>query len=314
MMKPLVSVVIPTYNRSDFIIRCIDAVLESSYDNLEVLVVDNHSTDKTVERIEAQNYGDKVKLIRNRKNLMAAGARNVGIHHSRGELILLMDDDNLIDKQAISHMVRDMEEDAKIGIITALCIQYDMRGTQVGSSAISLYTSKASWTHGDYRNNDAVFETDCCENMWMIRRDVVRKIGYIDTDYYIMMEDADYCRRIKLSGYKAVLDPRAQTVHYRVKSPDENAELRAWGIGKPVRAFYFAKNRSVYMRKFAPPIGKLLYFLFFAHAFLVYYCLKAIRHGRWDIAASYFRGYTAGMFIKIKRGLYIGYGGAETEQ
>ncbi|MCM1103044.1 MAG: glycosyltransferase family 2 protein [Clostridium sp.] len=312
-MKPLVSVVIPTYNRSDFIIGCIDAVLESAYDNLEVLVVDNHSTDKTVELIEAQNYGDRVKLIRNKRNLMAAGARNVGIYHSKGELILLMDDDNLIDKQAISYMVEDMKEDDKIGIITALCIQYDMRETQVGNSAISLYTSKASWAHGDYRNDTAVIETDCCENMWMIRRDVVRKIGYIDMDYYIMMEDADYCRRIKLSGYKAVIDPKAQTVHYRVKSQNENAELRAWGIGKPIRAFYFAKNRSVYMRKFAPLVGKLLYFCFFAHAFLFYYCMKAIRYGRWDIAASYFKGYVTGMFIKIRRGLYIGYDGAEAE-
>ncbi len=303
-MKPLVSVVIPTYNRSEFIIRCIDAVLASEYEKFEVIIVDNHSTDNTCDRI-SERYGNKVKLIQNKKNMMAAGARNAGIDNSIGEYVLFMDDDNLIDKRAIAHMAKDLTDDKKIGVVTALCIQHDLPQDQVVSSKISLYTSKASSVHGDYRGYKELFETDCCENMCMIRREVINKIGYIDTDYFMMLEESDYCRRIKLCGYKAVLDPKAQTVHYRVKSPDENTELRALGIGNPMRTFHFAKNRTVYMRKFAPLPGKILYFLFFVHAFMVYYCYKAIKNRRRDIARAYLKGYVTGFYVKIKKGIYI---------
>lgn len=88
---PLVSVVIPTYNRCHFIADCIDSVLGQTYANIEVLVVDDGSTDATAQVLAG--YADRVKIIR-QKNAGQAAARNNGIKNSRGELIAFLDDDD----------------------------------------------------------------------------------------------------------------------------------------------------------------------------------------------------------------------------
>ncbi len=91
--KPLVSVVIPTYNRANTIKRCIDSVLNQTYKNIEVIVVDDGSTDKTKEVVDS--YEDpRVRYISYRTNRGANYARNTGIKKGKGELIALQDSDD----------------------------------------------------------------------------------------------------------------------------------------------------------------------------------------------------------------------------
>ncbi|MBU5689296.1 MAG: glycosyltransferase family 2 protein, partial [Candidatus Aenigmarchaeota archaeon] len=122
MNDPLVSVVIPTYNRKEMLIRLIKSIKKSTYKNLEIIVVDDASTDGTYEEIK-RKFPD-VKIVRNEKNLLLAASRNIGIKNSKGKYIFLIDDDNVVDKNCIYELVKSMENDKNIGIVGPIMYYY----------------------------------------------------------------------------------------------------------------------------------------------------------------------------------------------
>jgi hypothetical protein len=93
MSQPLVSVIIPTYNRADAAFRAVQSALDQDYDPLEVIVVDDGSRDDTLERLAA--FGDRVRIVRHPENCGAAAARNTGIEAALGEYVALLDSDDL---------------------------------------------------------------------------------------------------------------------------------------------------------------------------------------------------------------------------
>ncbi|MEP0213205.1 MAG: glycosyltransferase family 2 protein, partial [Cellulophaga sp.] len=95
MIKPLVSIIIPTYNRQLTIRRAIDSVLSQSYSNIEIIVVDDCSNDKTYLIMENFKSDDRVQYIRLDKNVGGGGARNLGIKASKGEYIAFQDSDDV---------------------------------------------------------------------------------------------------------------------------------------------------------------------------------------------------------------------------
>lgn len=101
-----VSVIIPTFNRVSMVCDCIDSVLQSTYKNMEILIVDNGSTDNTRE-IVSDKYSNvsEVSVIRLEQNLMAAGGRNAGIKVATGKYLLFIDSDNIIDSHMIEILV-----------------------------------------------------------------------------------------------------------------------------------------------------------------------------------------------------------------
>ena len=90
---PLVSVIIPAFNRRDTILRAVRSVLDQSYSNLECIVVDDGSTDGTAEQLRTIN-DDRIRLIRHETNRGASAARNTGIRESRAEFIAFLDSDD----------------------------------------------------------------------------------------------------------------------------------------------------------------------------------------------------------------------------
>ena len=93
MANPLISVVIPLYNKAKFICETLDSVLQQDYSNLEILVVNDASTDESLEVIKT--YSDsRIKIINNKTNQGLSESRNIGIKNSKGELIALLDADD----------------------------------------------------------------------------------------------------------------------------------------------------------------------------------------------------------------------------
>ncbi len=93
MYKPKVSVVLPTYNRAQYLDRAISSVLNQSFSDFELIIVDDASTDDT-EKVVSMFNDDRIKYIKNEKNLGGAGARNVGIKHAKGDFIAFQDSDD----------------------------------------------------------------------------------------------------------------------------------------------------------------------------------------------------------------------------
>lgn len=112
MSPPLVSVVIPTYNRAALLCEAVDSVLQQTYRNIEIIVIDDGSTDDTAAAM--QGYGDRVRYSR-RANAGVNAARNLGIKQSRGEFLALLDSDDLWAPYKIELQVELLQSFAEVG-------------------------------------------------------------------------------------------------------------------------------------------------------------------------------------------------------
>jgi GT2 family glycosyltransferase len=123
---PLVSIIIVTHNNQDDIVDCVDSVLSQGFHSFEVIIVDNASTDKTVDKIQ-QNFGynEIVRLIKNPQNDWYTGGNNLGFQHSNGELIVILNPDLVVDKLWLSSLVESYNRHADAGIVGSDVLLYD---------------------------------------------------------------------------------------------------------------------------------------------------------------------------------------------
>ena len=126
MNDPLVSVCIGVYNRERHIRECLESVLGQTYRDLEIVVVDNASTDRTAEVV--QGYGDRVRLIRREVNSgMCSTTRNEAVRQARGPLIAFLDSDDRWEPAKIEKQVRFLDDHPSIPLCHAYCREMDGR-------------------------------------------------------------------------------------------------------------------------------------------------------------------------------------------
>lgn len=112
-MKPFVSIVIPVYNAQKFIVETLNSVKNQTYQNIEVILVDDMSKDQScsiIEKYQEENKQMNITLIRSNKKLKAAGARNKGIDQAKGSHICFLDADDLWEKDKIEKQLAFMKE------------------------------------------------------------------------------------------------------------------------------------------------------------------------------------------------------------
>ena len=299
----LVSVIIPTYNRAEMLCQCVDSVLDSTYTSLEILIVDNNSSDNTVELIKSKYCDEqRVKLFPLKRNMMAAGGRNEGIKHAKGDYLLFVDNDNVVFPDMIEKLIDQMERDKQIGLVGPLSV--DQENTiWLASGDYNFFTSRPVTLYSGRKIDDVKMEeryvTCYSPNIMMVSRDAIEAVGGFDQSYYAMYEEADFGYRILKSGYKSYIITGARTTHMGYVAEGEQKELRNLGINFPERAYHYAKNRSVFIKKYAKWYQKIVFFTIFIHVFTFYYCFVALKNKRIDIAAAWFRGTIKGMFTKV---------------
>ena len=105
----MISVVIPTYNKEKSITRTVESILEQDYTDFEIIIVDDCSSDNTVQMIE-KKYGERIKLIKLKKNFGANVARNKGVLEAKGDYIAFMDSDDVWNKSKLSHCMNFIRE------------------------------------------------------------------------------------------------------------------------------------------------------------------------------------------------------------
>lgn len=295
--KFLVSVIIPVYNRLEDIKKCIQSIRRSTMRNVEIIVVDNCSTEDVkgyVNRLAVQDPA--ICCVGLDRNLMAAGGRNAGIKMAKGKYLLFVDSDNIVAPDMIEILVNVMEQNETIGMIGPIMLYYrkpDM--IWFAGNEINMITSKTTyWNHN--RNlstltRTGIYETHHIPNLMMVRKSVQQEVGLFDESYYIMYEEADYAMRVRNAGYKIMVCRDAITYH-NCFLPEETVdnEMRKLGCDNPERTFHFSKNRGVFISKYAPWYGRIAYFLFFRTLFAMYYCGIAIKNNRMDIARAWLKG------------------------
>lgn len=310
MNNKLVSVIIPTYNREKMLCECVDSVLQSTYAYIEIIIVDNHSTDLTVDTVKKKYFDAPVKVVELEENLMAAGGRNEGIKRASGDYLLFIDNDNVIFSDMIQILVDEMEKDNKTGLVGPLSInRYYGDTIWLASGDYNFFTSRPKMLFPGKKIDEVklerVYETCYSPNIMMVSREVINTIGGFDNTYYAMYEEADFGYRILKAGYKCYIVTDARTNHMSYIGNDEQSKLRTLGIGFPERAYHYAKNRFVFMKKYAKWYQRIVFYMAFMHVFFVYYIFMALLYGRRDIAGAWLKGTCKGLFSKVSKNVNL---------
>ncbi len=296
---PLVSIIIVTWNEKEKVIRCLNSVREITYPSLEIIVVDNNSTDGTKEEIE-KRFGEVV-LVKNKVNLMAAGGRNTGINHVTGNFLFFLDCDNVVDKNAVTELVKIISQDMKNGIVGPKMYYYkDPERIWFAGATINLTTSKTAYfgiNKLDSGQYERIQETGHFPNAFMVRKEVIDQIGGFDVDNFKMhYEESDFCLRAKRAGFKLLFVPAARVWH-DVPLPSEIKNIsRGFALDDKQRTYMTARNRILFMRKHAKWSSYTIFLLIFLPLFTSWYSLIIIRYGKTDILLSYLKGSLDGLF------------------
>lgn len=301
MKHSKISAIIVTMNRKKELIESIDSLIKSKCKISEIIVVDNGS-EKPASVFLKKKFKN-IKVIRSDKNLGAAAGRNMGIKPATGNYYFFMDDDAVVDKNAICEMLELLKTIKGAGIVQPKVYDKDKPELLQGvGHTINLLTGRAkAWgvMEEDYGQYDKDREIPMTGGICLIKRKVIDKIGMFDEDYFIPYEDSDLCMRATKAGFKVYCSGTAKAWHQGKKTTAVNPRLEWMGITTPERAYRIARNKMMFIRKHAR-ITDLIIFLF---VILPFYAMAhsaiIISSGRLDILTSYWTGLFSGLWYFI---------------
>jgi GT2 family glycosyltransferase len=216
-VRPKVSVIVLAYNHWELSEPCLRSVLSlTDYTNIEVLVVDNASSDETPARLrELAEIDDRVTVIRNEENLGFAGGNNVGIRAATGEYVILLNNDTYVTKGWVRDLIRPLMLDRRVGLAGPLT-------NNIGNEQkISLAFANIDGIEAEVRPflRQRLRERFDTHNLAFfcvaVRRDVLDAVGLLDEAYGLgFFEDDDYCRRVLAAGYRIVVTDDAFVHHH----------------------------------------------------------------------------------------------------
>ncbi|MBU1487554.1 glycosyltransferase family 2 protein [bacterium] len=210
-----ISVVIPNWNGERFLPLSLGSLKKSRFKDLETIVVNNGSTDKSVEYIR-KNHPD-VRLINLDKNYGFAFACNRGIEASKGKYVFLLNNDMEVDKDCLDELFKTMEEHPQCSAAAVKMMFYDKRDKIYNTGDLLQITGGGGQRgfgeidRGQYEKEEYVQGVTAGAGFY--RKSVFDKIGLLDEDYFIFSEDVDWNFRATLAGYKAIYAPTALCYH-----------------------------------------------------------------------------------------------------
>lgn len=208
------TIIIPNYNGKHFMKPCLDSLMRQTYPDFQILVVDNASTDGSLEFIR-ENYPE-IEVLSLDQNYGFSSAVNAGIRHASTPYVILLNNDTTADPRYVEEMLKAIESSPCIFSVSSKMIQ--MYHPDLIDSAGDLYTL-LGWgvCRGtgrpvtNYTNADEIFTA--CAGAAIYRRKVFQKIGYFDESHFAYLEDIDIGYRAKIYGYKNMYCPTALVFH-----------------------------------------------------------------------------------------------------
>jgi GT2 family glycosyltransferase len=298
------------------LIRLLTGLLESDYKNIEIIIVNDNSTDDTLEVLKERFSKYKsIKIITNSKNMYTAGSRNKGASLAKGQYIFFIDDDNVVTKQLVSTLVAVMDSDENIGEVGPIMYYYhNKKRIFWAGTKRNMVTTKTNFLiDTELLPNGNTWETDDVLNAFMVRRNVItkNKITFIE-NLGIMYEESDYAQKIKNSGYK-VLAVKDAIIFHDVEDPGKETWAFLQHTLKDKRRIYFtARNRLVFHSLYSSPWELIGIIFFWNWLFTAYYVFNIIRYQgkekypfskKLNFILSYFHGVYDGICFNFTKQL-----------
>lgn len=239
-MKDL-SIIVVSFNTEKMTVDAIKSVVRNTKNiSTEIIVIDNASQDSSVKTLKslAESNGEIV-LITNKENQGFGRANNQGIKNAKGRYILLLNTDTLVEDNVLGEMVKWMDENSKVGVASCALKFKDGRLQATGGYFPSLPRVLAWMTFVDdlpgislilkpfhpmhdlsplgantsFYGNEHLMDW-VTGAFFMIRKEAAREIGYFDDDYFMYMEEVDYCFRAEKLGWEIQYLPKWSIIHF----------------------------------------------------------------------------------------------------
>lgn len=234
MNKPLVSVIILSYNSRRYIQKCLDTLLAQDYPNFEILLIINGSEDGSKELIKS-NYWRyrKIRIIEPGKNLWFSKGNNYAIKQSKGEFILTLNQDTVLETNFISKLMAVMLENKKLGSVTGKLFHYkfdiDSKTRILDSTGMEIFKTRRVIDRGQWERDSGAYDADvevfgASGAAALYRRAALESVKvqkldgdfeYFDEDFVAYKEDVDLAWRMQLAGWKCRYVPGAIVYHGR---------------------------------------------------------------------------------------------------
>jgi GT2 family glycosyltransferase len=237
------SIIILNYNTKELTKNCIDSIIQTAGNlSYEVIVVDNGSTDDSVEGIK--NQESRIKLIETGRNLGFAKGNNAARDVVMGEYVLFLNSDTVVQPDALQKTVVYLDEHEDVGVVTCKLIlangslDKDARRSfitpWIGLTHLFLRLDRlfpssklfAQYWYG-YISPDETHEVDVIQGAYFLtRKKILDEVGWFDEDYFLDAEDIDLSWKIKHAGWKLVYYPEVSVLHLKGATKGNNAKTK----------------------------------------------------------------------------------------
>lgn len=276
MQTPRIFIILLNWNGYRDTIECLESILKITYPNYQIVIVDNHSEDDSIVQLtkwaeekkvdfqtlsvskvcESQHSDKFLTILKADQNYGFAGGNNIGMNfalHTDTEFILLLNNDTIVTRDFLSHMVKTAIEQPNIGAVGGK-IYYYPETSHVWFSGGYINHIKGGGYHfvEDHKGlRECDFITGC---LALFPSHILKEVGLFDERYFLISEDTDLSQRIRIKGYKLIVDCNAIIYHKLSRA--------IGGKYSPRNQYYFHRNRMLFFKKFLPKHTKFLFFFF----------------------------------------------------
>ena len=244
MKTPLVSIITVNYNQSEVTRQLLSSLRKISYQNIEILVIDNGSQNDTPEKLK--DDFPEIILIISQENLGFAGGNNLGVDKAKGEYCLFINNDTEVEPDFLEPLISRMQSDESIGMLspkirfhhTPDTIQY---AGYTRYHPITMRQQLIGYREKDVGQHDAGGYTFAVHGAaMMVPMKIIDQIGSMDEIFFLYYEEHDWCERVKKAGYK---------MYYESNSIVWHKESISTGRESPLKAYYITRNRILFTRR-----------------------------------------------------------------
>lgn len=282
----MISVIIPNYNNVHYLYDCVNSLLIQTYKNFEVIIVDNGSTDESIEVLKTLKSNCRnLRVIELDKNYGFAFAVNRGIEISKGEYVVLINNDTLLDRDFLFHLVTFLKEKENVFSCSSKMIQfYDRKKIDDAGDYYTIF----GWQYKrgnnfPVRRYSKPYEIiSSCGGGAIYDKKILLEIGCFDEDFFAYLEDVDLGLRAVIRGYKNLYCPAAKILH--VGSASTGSKYNDFKVKLTARnsIYLLYKNMPLPLFIINSPfiiLGYIIKFIFFSCKGLGQVYIEGIKEG-----------------------------------
>lgn len=227
-MKGLISVIIINWNNKEYIKRCVDSIITQTYKNIELIFIDNDSSDESFEYFCKEYSNENFIKVKNDNNLGYSGAANQGINMSNGEYVMIINPDIVMESYFVEKLYIFTVNDEKIAAVSGKLLKYDFKNDKklnyIDSAGIEMFRSRRCIDRGQNEEDKGQYDTTeqifgVCGAAPFYRKSALEEVKieneYFDEDFFAYKEDIDLSWRFNLAGLKCMYYPEAVAYHGR---------------------------------------------------------------------------------------------------